>query len=377
MESLLLRMLRIGWCFWLGWAVPVWGQHFPRLATEPILFGPFHLPVDQFGAPFSGTLVLLRDTAHARHVLEAARAQGMQLIINLAGSRATFQDVDGAFSLERFRQRLERWVSFDFTPYVSDGVILAHMLFDEPHDPNNWNGETVSPAMVDSAAAVSKQLFPTMATAVGSPPSYLYQGAPFAFLDFAFAQYAVRKGDITEWLNREVQRVQQAGLQLLLSINVLAGGSQGAMTPAELRQFGRALALAPHKRALLLWKWEAGYFGQVDVQQVLEEIAQTLRGGVTAVAPRKEAPAAGILVYPQPFRQTLRVRFWMPEPAPVRVQLFDVLGREVQRVTYGRREAGEQVLVLKAVGLPDGVYVLRLSAGRLQATQRIVHRQMP
>ncbi|BBM69972.1 T9SS type A sorting domain-containing protein [Rhodothermus marinus] len=335
-------------------------------------FGPFHLPESQFGAPFSGALVQLRDTVHAWQVLEAARAHDMRLVVNLAGSRANFQDEDGAFSLERFRQRLERFAGFDFAPYVADGVILAHMLFDEPHDPNNWNGETVPPSMVDSAAAASERLFPSMATAVGSPPSYLAQGAPFAFLDFAFAQYAVKRGDISAWLSSEVQTARQAGLQLLLSMNVLTGGSQGAMTVEELRQYGLTLAREPYKAALLLWRWDAAYFGQPEVQDVMAEIAQAVRESATAVVPSKDVSEITIQFFPNPARNRVQVRFFLSEPAAVRVQLFDVLGREVRRADYGVRGAGEQVVVLDTGGLARGVYVVRLSAGRLQATRRVV-----
>jgi len=118
----------------------------------------------------------------------------MYLIINMAGGRHYFQEPDGAFSPSLFEERLDRFAGFDFAPYVADGTVVGHMLFDEPHDPTNRNGEPVPFPGVEDAAAYSKRLFPTPPTGVGSPPSLLEGGAPWASLDFAFAQYPARRG---------------------------------------------------------------------------------------------------------------------------------------------------------------------------------------
>jgi len=152
-----------------------------RKPAEPancVPFGPFHLPEGRYGLTFTGAFRALRSPQESQAFLETARAKKMRVVIHLAGSRGAHQNQDGSFSLELFTRRLEAFRGVDFAPYVQDGTVLGHMLFDEPHDPSNWHGKPVAYETIDAAAAVSKRLFPTMPVGIGSPASYLRDGAP-------------------------------------------------------------------------------------------------------------------------------------------------------------------------------------------------------
>ncbi|HYE96925.1 MAG TPA: T9SS type A sorting domain-containing protein, partial [Rubricoccaceae bacterium] len=65
--------------------------------------------------------------------------------------------------------------------------------------------------------------------------------------------------------------------------------------------------------------------------------------------------------YPNPFMETATVRFSVPEAAPVRLSLYDALGREVAVAFDGTAEAGEHAVVL-GEGLPPGLYLVRFDA---------------
>lgn len=65
-------------------------------------------------------------------------------------------------------------------------------------------------------------------------------------------------------------------------------------------------------------------------------------------------------VYPNPVGATGRVALSLSEAQPVRVALYDVLGREVAVVHDGPLAAGEAVpLALDTAGLPNGLYIVR------------------
>jgi hypothetical protein len=89
------------------------------------------------------------------------------------------------------------------------------------------------------------------------------------------------------------------------------------------------------------------------------------RGAVTRL--QLEAP------YPNPARAHVTVRFAIPETAaarPVRLRLYDVLGRRVQTVT-ANSDAGRHERRLSVDDLASGVYVLRLTTGDQTRTRRL------
>ena len=245
------------------------------------LFGPFHLPEAEFGLTYPGAFRSLRPN-EALAVLEAARAAKISLIINLAGSRRRFQEADGAFSPARFNEILDRYQPIDFAPYVADGTIIGHMLFDEPQDPSNWNGSQTPYADIEAVAAHSKALWPTMPVGVAGPPSFLQGGAPWSALDFGFAQYTTQRGDVAAWLSQEVGAAQQTGLGLVLSINVLGGNNRSPVTAAQLAEWGALFVAEPRACGLLMWRYDDSYFQNPDVAGVVASLAQAAQGRAAA-----------------------------------------------------------------------------------------------
>lgn len=71
---------------------------------------------------------------------------------------------------------------------------------------------------------------------------------------------------------------------------------------------------------------------------------------------------------PNPFRDGTRLRVVLATPGPVRVALYDVLGREIAVVHEGVLPVGEHPLTLRADGLAPGTYHVRLTAGADHAT---------
>ncbi len=63
--------------------------------------------------------------------------------------------------------------------------------------------------------------------------------------------------------------------------------------------------------------------------------------------------------YPNPFNQTTRIELFNDARQPVRLIIFDLLGREVVRLFDGSLDQGSHEFRLKAGGLATGVYFLR------------------
>jgi hypothetical protein len=74
---------------------------------------------------------------------------------------------------------------------------------------------------------------------------------------------------------------------------------------------------------------------------------------------------------PNPFAQTARLRYRLPEPAQVRLEVFDLLGRRVAMLVDGERPAGPHEVQLDGSQLAAGPYFVRLTAGAETKTQQI------
>jgi hypothetical protein len=98
------------------------------------------------------------------------------------------------------------------------------------------------------------------------------------------------------------------------------------------------------------------------------------RAGFTVVADvPTPAPAATELAawsQPNPFTRTTTVRFRLPAAGPVRLDVFDLAGRQVVRLLDEPRPAGEHAVAWESGAAPTGVYYVRLeAAGRTVATR--------
>jgi hypothetical protein len=90
----------------------------------------------------------------------------------------------------------------------------------------------------------------------------------------------------------------------------------------------------------------------------------------TSVAP--PSTALGLRIDPNPARGAARLRFTLPQGGLVRLCLFDVSGRELQRIVDAELPAGDHEAWLGA-GRAPGVYLVRLAAGGAVRTRWWVH----
>ncbi|HEX7071435.1 MAG TPA: alpha-amylase family glycosyl hydrolase, partial [Rhodothermales bacterium] len=67
--------------------------------------------------------------------------------------------------------------------------------------------------------------------------------------------------------------------------------------------------------------------------------------------------------YPNPFNPTTRIAYAVREAGPVRLEVFDLLGRRVRVLVDDVQPAGWHAVMMDASGLASGTYVYRLNAG--------------
>ncbi len=76
--------------------------------------------------------------------------------------------------------------------------------------------------------------------------------------------------------------------------------------------------------------------------------------------------------YPNPFNPSTVIRYELPEAAPVRLEVFDLLGRRVATLVSEQQQAGAHQVIFDAGSISGGVYLYRLNAGDFSQTRTMM-----
>lgn len=255
-------------------ADPVVAVEAPSLAASfrgGIPFGHFAQPTSTFGDVYNGAMQnnspsnLLKDLA-------GIKARGGKVILTFSGYEGYYK-TNGHFDLTKWKARVKRFKSVNFSSYLKDGTIVGHYMIDEPNDPNNWNGRPVSPSVLEEMARYSKQLWPNLRTIVRVDPSYLNR--THRHLDAAWAQYLHRRGSVSDYIRRVVSDAQKRDLGLVVGMNVLKGGpNKRPMTAGEVKSWGSTLLSSSYPCAFISWTYKSSYVSTSSMKDAM----RTLRG---------------------------------------------------------------------------------------------------
>ncbi|NQV41950.1 MAG: family 16 glycosylhydrolase [Candidatus Marinimicrobia bacterium] len=77
-------------------------------------------------------------------------------------------------------------------------------------------------------------------------------------------------------------------------------------------------------------------------------------------------------IFPNPFNDTTRLEFSIPETADVKIAIYDLRGAEVKVLTSKAYEAGDHQLLMRSSDLASGVYFVRFSTQNIQQSKKIL-----
>jgi hypothetical protein len=254
-----------------------------------IPFGTFHLPQDQYGNLFNGSLGNIYPK-YLPDYLATAKRNGTKLILNFGSAEYYFIDKNGKFSMSMWKKQVDRFRGVNITPYIQDGTIVGHYLIDEPYDPVNWGGKPISKETIDEMGKYSKQIWPTLPTVVRAYATWM-KGYRWKYVDAAWAQYSARHGPVSKFLEENVRDAKAHGLALVVGFNQLAGGGnrgikgfysgRSAVGASELEDWGSVLLAHSYPCAFISWKYDARYQGRSDIKSALNKLAQKARSRST------------------------------------------------------------------------------------------------
>ncbi|GEM_PF-3600375 len=76
--------------------------------------------------------------------------------------------------------------------------------------------------------------------------------------------------------------------------------------------------------------------------------------------------------HPNPFNPSTLIRYSLPTDEFVSLKIYDILGREVMDLVRDYQTAGYKEVLFDASNLPSGIYVYRISAGKYNATRKML-----
>lgn len=238
-----------------------------------VAFGMSAQPLSRFGELYSGAKLTVSPN-RVLGELSAIKSRGGRVVLMLAGNPRHYKDSRGRFDLRKWKARVDRFKNVRIDPYIKDGTIIGHYLLDEPNDKANWNGTTVSPAVLDEMARHSKLRWPRMATIVRTHPSWFKR--PPRHVDAAWAQYLGRRGPVKEYIRENVEDARRKGLALVVGLNVLKGGTpkRTPMTASQVKSWGSALLNSSYPCAFLSWKYDERFLSRPGMRSAMKALRQ-------------------------------------------------------------------------------------------------------
>jgi hypothetical protein len=76
--------------------------------------------------------------------------------------------------------------------------------------------------------------------------------------------------------------------------------------------------------------------------------------------------------YPNPFNPTTTIDYDLPQAADVKLQVFDIIGREVDLLVGGRQEAGHHSVIWDGADRSSGMYFYKIQAGDFSETKKML-----
>ncbi|OGQ94445.1 MAG: hypothetical protein A2284_02960 [Deltaproteobacteria bacterium RIFOXYA12_FULL_61_11] len=208
-----------------------------------------------------------REPSSAIEQLDGYKALGGHMFLNPMQSYSRAKNPDGTFSFDLWKQYvIDPYSDLDFEPYLEDGTLLGLVMIDDIK--SGW-AEPITPQQIDDMGAYVKAIWPTMPTAARARPDN-FNGFSFQYLDIAWAQYASYRGDVGEWIKKQVDLAKQLNLALVAGMNVLDGGDGRsgipgysddtyAMTNEEVMEYGTVILSQPTICAFISWRIDTEY----------------------------------------------------------------------------------------------------------------------
>jgi len=215
--------------------------------------------------------------------LQLAARCGVRLVIVPPRRMLTSNGLaKGPFSVESAKQLIDEYAQV-LTPDVIEkyrSTIVGLNLGDDYTCVKCWGGEKISQEQIADWAAYARSKLPGLPLGVRVTPDWVKKYPPLApLLDYTWAQYQTRKGDVKEFYDKAAGNAGQLGLKVVMGVNVkdCYGENTAACSGTELAQFGAMAMSHPASCAFINWRYDEATWEQPDFRQAWDELMALAR----------------------------------------------------------------------------------------------------
>jgi hypothetical protein len=128
---------------------------------------------------------------------------------------------------------------------------------------------------------------------------------------------------------------------------------------------------ASHQRVQTTWNWRD--LEKISVAVVNTNPSGTENAGYTLLM-NASSPDEDFIIqnYPNPFNNSTRITFAITESKPVRLEVYDSIGRRVQTLIDRQLESGFHTVTFDASGLASGMYIFRITTDQLTRSRKML-----
>ena len=76
--------------------------------------------------------------------------------------------------------------------------------------------------------------------------------------------------------------------------------------------------------------------------------------------------------YPNPFNAKSKIKYQISRTGPVKIQVYDILGRVIESLLNEKKNPGQYELIFDAADLPSGTYFYRMETEGYIETRKMI-----
>ena len=229
-------------------------------------------PTDRYcGGITSGTM----QTLDARYLLPriqlAARCNVRLVIVPPRRRLTTNGFTNGIFSVDSAKRLTDSYAAALPADTIRKyrATILGLNLADDYACADCWGGKPITQAQIASWAAYTRTRLPGLPLGVRVTPDWVAVSTTLPpLLDYTWAQYHARKGDVQVFYDKTADIASRLGLKVVMGVNVedCYGVATDACSAADLTRFGTVAVSHPASCAFLSWRYEETTWQSPDIR---------------------------------------------------------------------------------------------------------------
>jgi len=194
----------------------------------------------------------------------------------------------------------------------------------------------------------------------GPSPNGTWENGVFDFWDIA-ENYINLNGYVAYWHDdAKVPWVYNPGMQVMVSYD-------DSISIAEKGLFINVIDLG----GAMFWEFSADRYGLLlsSIYNELSYPSMVRNEGHRSIVPNIFKLSQNC---PNPFNASTTIRFNIPEPSHIILDIYDILGRRVETLVNEQRRAGYHQAIWNADDFSSGVYFYKIQAGEYTETKKMV-----